>query len=314
MDFIVDLPPSAGFNTIYICVNRLRKMVHFIPTTTEVSVEDSTLLFYRHMWKHHGLPTDIVSDWGAQFLSKYTKRLLEVFDIKGNHSTSHHPQTDGQTEQVNQTWEQYLWVYCDCQQDQRHFLLPLAEFVYNNMENSSTKMSPFFAMHGVHPKCTLTIVEESTNPAQRTSPSKSKKSIQSWKKNLGKAQEHYKQSYDWHAIAALNFKPGDKVWLNRRHIRTAHPSQKLDVKKMGPFWVVKKAREAELAYWLDLPTQMRVHTVFHVSLLEPYIESGIRGRKQEPPPPVEVEGELEYEVNRILDSWIVRGTLTLWDK
>src|SRR5579859_1745493 len=69
----------------------------------------------------------------------------------------------------------------------------------------------------------------------------------------------------------------------------------------------RRLGEAGLAYRLDLPMQKRVHPVFHVSLLELYIESGIRGRKQEPPPPAEVEGELEYEVNRILDSRIVRG-------
>jgi hypothetical protein len=78
---------------------------------------------------------------------------------------------------------------------------------------------------------------------------------------------------------------------------------------MGPFRIVEKVGEAGLAYRLELPSQMRVHPVFHVSLLEPYVESRIRGRKQEPPPPVEVEGELEYEVNRVLDSRVVRGRL-----
>ena len=60
------------------------------------------------------------------------------------------------------------------------------------------------------------------------------------KKNLGKAQERYKQSYDRHAIAAPNFNPRDKVWLNRRQIRTTRPLQKLDVKRMGHFRMVAK--------------------------------------------------------------------------
>jgi hypothetical protein len=133
------------------------------------------------------------------------ERLLEIFDIKGNRSTSHHPQTDGQTERVNQTLEQYLRVYCDYQQDDWHFLLPLAEFVYNNMENSSTKTSPFFAMYGTHPKCTLTIVEESNNPRAEDFAKQIEDVRAVLKANLKTAQEQYKRSYDKHAIAAPNF-------------------------------------------------------------------------------------------------------------
>jgi hypothetical protein len=80
MDFIVELPPSAGFNAIYVCVDRLTKMAHFIPTTTEVSAEEAALLFYRHVWKHHGLPTDIVSDRGAQFISGSTGEISALLD------------------------------------------------------------------------------------------------------------------------------------------------------------------------------------------------------------------------------------------
>src|ERR1700738_260464 len=78
---------------------------------------------------------------------------------------------------------------------------------------------------------------------------------------------------------------------------------------MRPFKVLEVVGEGKLAFRLELPTQMRVHPVFHVSLLEPYRESTLPGRVQEPPLPVEVEGELEYEVERILDSKIERRTL-----
>jgi hypothetical protein len=105
------------------------------------------------------------------------------------------------------------------------------------------------------------------------------------------------------------FKVGDKVWLNRRNIRTTRPSQKLDVKRMGPFQIEGLVGEGQLAYRLTLSPQMRIHPVFHVSLLEPYRENQLDGRTQDPPPPLEVEGELEYEVKEILDSKIIRGRL-----
>ena len=87
------------------------------------------------------------------------------------------------------------------------------------------------------------------------------------------------------------------------------PSQKLDAKKMGPFHIEEIVRESQLAYRLQLPPQMKVHPIFHVSLLEPYTVNPFAGRVQEAPPPVEVEGEQEWEVKEVLDSKIVRGKL-----
>src|SRR5579859_6555758 len=69
MDFVMDLPPSSGYNTIYVCVDRLTKMAHFILTTTEVTAEETARLYCCEVWRLHGLPADIVSDRGAQFVS-----------------------------------------------------------------------------------------------------------------------------------------------------------------------------------------------------------------------------------------------------
>ena len=127
--------------------------------------------------------------------------------------------------------------------------------------------------------------------------------------NLRAAQDKYKEYYDRSAKLPPVFKVGDMVWLNRRNIRTTRPSQKLDIKRMGPFRIEEIVGEARSAYRLQLTPQMRVHPVFHVSLLEPYRENQLAGRTQDPPPPLEVEGDLEYEVKEILDSRIVRGKL-----
>ena len=310
MDFIVELPPSDGHDAIFVCVDRLTKMAHFIPTTSDVTAEQAAQLYYRHVWKLHGLPVDTISDRGPQFVSHFTRHLLKWLDIKGNRSTAYHPQSDGQTERVNQTLEQYLRIYCDYQQDDWHQLLPLAEFVYNNTQNSSTQVSPFLANYGYHPRCSVTVAPpEHTNPAAEALVDKLRAIQAELKVNLQLAQERYKEQYDRHTRPAPIIAVGDKVWLNRRNIRTTRPSRKLDVKRMGPFKVRGVIGEGRLAYKLELPAQMRVHPVFHVSLLTPYRESTLPGRIQEPPLPVEVEGELEYEVAEILDSKIERRKL-----
>jgi hypothetical protein len=84
MDFIMDLPPSSGYNAIYVCIDCLTKMAHLIPTTTEVMGEETAHLYCHDIWRLHGLPVNIVSDHGMQFISKFTRRLLDQFDIEGN--------------------------------------------------------------------------------------------------------------------------------------------------------------------------------------------------------------------------------------
>jgi len=209
---------------------------------------------------------------------------------------------------VNQTLEQYLRIYCDYQQGDWHQLLPLAEFMYNNTQNSSTRVSPFFTNYGYHPRCSVTVAtSDSTNPAAEALVDQLQAIQAELKVNLRQAQERYKEQHDRHTRPAPAVMVGDKVRLNRRHIQTTRPSRKLDVKRMGPFKVLEVVGEGKLAYILELPVQMRVHPVFHVSLLEPYRENILPERTQEPPLPMEVEGELEYEVAGILDSRVERG-------
>ena len=143
MDFIVELPQSQGYDAIYVCVDWFTKMAHFIPTNSNVTAEQTADLYLRNVFKNHGLPSNVVSDRGTQFVSKFSRRLLDLLDIQGNRSTAYHLESDGQTERVNQTLEQYLRIYCDFHQDDWSQLLPLAEFTYNNSKNSSTQMSPF---------------------------------------------------------------------------------------------------------------------------------------------------------------------------
>lgn len=107
-DLIVELPESHGFNAILVVVDRLSKRAHMIPTTTEVDSIGIARLFRDHVWKDHGLPEEVISDRGTQFISKFMKELYALLHIKSAASTAYHPQTDGQTERVNQEVEQFL--------------------------------------------------------------------------------------------------------------------------------------------------------------------------------------------------------------
>ena len=312
MDYIVELPESNGYDTILVCVDRFTKMAHFCPTTTRVTAEETASLYLRHVFKHHGLPTNVISDRGPQFTSRFAARLFELCQIKSNKSTAFHPQSDGQTERVNQVLEQYLRIFCDYQQDNWHDLLPLAEFAYNNAQHASTQVSPFYANYGFHPRCRLKVLDQegrAVNPTAEHTVANYKAIYQQVKENLEQAQRKYKEFYDAKHKETPPFKVGDMVWLSRRNISTTRPSTKLDYKRLGPFKITKVVGDSKLAFKLDLPPRMKIHPVFHASLLEPYHKNTIPGRTQPPAPPVIVDGEEEWEVDRVLDSRIHRGRL-----
>ncbi|KAF9800975.1 hypothetical protein IEO21_10242 [Rhodonia placenta] len=103
------------------------------------------------------------------------------------------------------------------------------------------------------------------------------------------------------------FALGNKVWLDARNLKLKQPNKKLSPKHLGPYAVQQKL--GDLDYELVLPKSVPVHSVFHVSLLSKYTRSDIPGREPEEPPAIEVEGDEEYEVERIKDSQIFRHQL-----
>ena len=109
-------------------------------------------LFRDNVWKLHGLPDSIVSDRGPQFTAGIMKELNRMLGIDTKLSTAFHPQTDGQTERMNQELEQYLRMFIDHRQEQWPEWLGMAEFTYNNKVHTGTKVSPFKANNGQDPR------------------------------------------------------------------------------------------------------------------------------------------------------------------
>jgi len=152
VDFITKLPLAQGYDSILVVVDRLTKMVHFIPTTEKTSAEGLARLFRDNVWKLHGLPESIISDRGPQFTAGLMRELNKMLGIKSKLLIAFHPQTDGQMERVNQELEQYLRMFIDHRQEQWPEWLGTAEFAYNNKVHSSTKTSPFKANYGQNPR------------------------------------------------------------------------------------------------------------------------------------------------------------------
>jgi hypothetical protein len=303
LDFVTDLPVAQGYDSIMVVVDRFTKMSHFIPCRKTCSAEDAASLYINSVYRLHGLPDELLSDRGTQFTSKFWRRLFELLGVHQKLSTAFHPQTDGQTERVNQVMEQYLRCYCDYKQLNWMDLLSIAEFAYNNSFHTSIQMTPFFANYGYHPKMDVLSSPKGLStelvPAAENMVKELKALHESLVESLKQAQSDMKRFADVKRQDVQKYKIGDKVWLVRKNLKTKRPCDKLDYKRLGPFSIVRVIND--VAVELKLPPTMGVHNVFHVSLIEPHKQNTIEGRVELPPPPVEVESGIEYEVEDLLD-------------
>jgi len=150
--FIVGLPKCDGYTKIWVIADRFSKMGHFIPLRTEEHIQELAFMFVKESWRLLGLPESIVSHQDTRFTSKLWTSLIQLLQVKLNLSTAFHPESDGQTERVNQTLEQYLRSYCSYQQDNWVSRLPFAQHAYNTSMSESTKASPFEINYGFTPQ------------------------------------------------------------------------------------------------------------------------------------------------------------------
>ncbi|GJP58286.1 hypothetical protein CLOP_g22992 [Closterium sp. NIES-67] len=152
LDFITGLPPTtSGHDAILVVIDKFSKMGHFIPTHTRARTEEIAQLFVRYIISQHGIPTTLISDRDPKFTSKFWKELMSLLGTKLAMSSANHPQTDGQTERLNQIVEQLLRAACKDEISKWDLHLPVLEFAYNNATHAATGQTPFFFCYGRHP-------------------------------------------------------------------------------------------------------------------------------------------------------------------
>jgi len=201
------------------------------------------------------------------------------------------------TERVNSVIEQYLRCYANFRGSGWSKYLFLAEFSYNNAVQESIKHSPFFANYGYNPRHSPAFSSSSNVPRADEIIKDFSELAKELKENLKEASKKQEQFANKHRSDAPNFKRGDKVWLNSSLV-IHKGNKKLRTRKLGPFKIIKKI--SPVSFQLELPNNLKIHSVIHVSELETIYEDNF-GRKQEPPPPININEEEEFEVEEILD-------------
>ncbi|KAJ1579747.1 hypothetical protein NDA12_006262 [Ustilago hordei] len=319
LDFIEGLPPSKKYDSktydsILVIVDRLTKFAILAPTHKTVTAKQTAVLLYGHMVRLFGYPDHMVSDRGRQFISGAWKAFAEQMGVKHSLSTAYHPQTDGQTERVNQVIEQYLRMYCNYEQNDWANLLDTAAFVYNNTVHNSIGVSPFFACYGWNPKAHPDIPQRLgvNDPGRFEYLMDGKERCKYLQEQIREAQRRSVNQYN-RKHKDIEFKVGDMVYINRRNWKTRRPTPKLDTRFAGPYPV--QERVGRRAYRITLPANLRVHDVFHVSMLEPARTSSLPQRAEQPTIPSLPDEDLDFEVEALIDKRSHNGTMeykVLW--
>ena len=117
MDFKSFLKDKYGYNMAFVVVNRLSKQAISLPCFKTTTVKDMARMYVDNIYRIHGAPESIVSDRGPQFISDFWDEFCRILGIKIKLSTAFHPQTDGQTEIINQYLDQQLRPFVNYYQD-----------------------------------------------------------------------------------------------------------------------------------------------------------------------------------------------------
>ncbi|KAK8952355.1 hypothetical protein KSP39_PZI003361 [Platanthera zijinensis] len=270
MDFVHGLPRSQrGHDSIWVIVDRLTKVAHFIPNKRDDSVETLAKLYVEQIVRLHGVPRSIVSDRDGRFTSKDWRLVHQMLGTKLAFSTAFHPQTDGQTERTNRTMEDMLRM---CALDfgknwEEH--LVMVEFAYNNSHQASIGMAPFEALYGR--KCRTPLAWAETGETKllgKKEVEDATSTIRSIRERLLIAQDRQAKYYNA-KHRNVEFAVGDWVYLKIKPFKGVsriRRLKKLSPRYLGPFEVVERVGEA--AYRLALSSELSgLHDVFHISVL-----------------------------------------------
>src|SRR5438477_9630348 len=270
-----------------IVIDRWTKMTRFIPTDSSVTSKETADLFLREVFRHHGLPSNIVSDRDPRFIAKFWEALQKALGVQLLMSTAAHPLTDGQSEAAVKVIQKLLKPFVFQEQDWEE-LLPSLEFAYNDTVQASTGQTPFYLNYGHHPTG-VTRHEPVDNPHAEDQVQYLLRLQEAARDAINDAQQVQRRNADKKRIAAILIKEGDWVLLKRKESQ----KRKLAPLADGPFQVSKVGTNTVT---LRFPSNSRAHPTVNISRVQPYF--GPRPQLLTAPP--DDDAAHEYEIDRIL--------------
>ena len=212
-------------------VDRFSKAAHFIALPKLPSAFTTAELLVLHVFRLHGIPIDIVSDRGPQFISQVWKAFCKALGATASLSSGYHPQTNGQSERANQILETSLRCMVEREPDSWSSLLPWIEYAHNSLPSSSTGRTPFEVSLGYQPPLFPSHEQDISVPSVQDYMDRCKKIWTETKTTLERTQENHRRLADRHRNQAPPYQPGQSVWLSTKNIPLAAESRKLSLSR-----------------------------------------------------------------------------------
>jgi hypothetical protein len=257
-----------------VIIDRLTKTAHFLPVHTTYSAKKYAEVYLDQIVRLHGVPKTIISDREAQFIARFWEQLQYALGTKLIRSSAYHPQTDRQTERVDQILEDMLRACIIHYGTSWDKSLTLAEFSYNNSYQSSLQMAPFEALYGQ--RCRTPLSWSETGERKIFGPDlivEAEDKVKVIQANL-KAVQSRQKSYADQRRKPLQFQVGDFVYLRispTKGVQRFSIKGKLAPRYVRPFEILEVC--GPVAYRIHLPSQLAaVHDIFHVSQLKKCIK------------------------------------------
>jgi Chromo (CHRromatin Organisation MOdifier) domain len=312
MDFITTFPVTKeNHDAVMVIVDKLTKLVMFIPTRTDMDTMKTANKFFNHWYRWFGLPKNIISDRDGRFISRFWKELFRLTQNRLEISTSHYPQTDGQTEKANKTLEEIIRHYINYQNNNWDDLLPALEHAYNSSVQATTGLAPFMMTFGQIPRNTADILIEPSSTSVE-SVSEFVKRLQGMVTSAVTFIDQANKTGEGYANRSrrdFQFGGDDFILVSNKYFipeAFKDRKKKLAAKFTGPHEMIEFISPEACS--LQIPVGTKAHDVFHASMLKPYHGDASTERATLPPLPVVMQdGEEEFEVESIISHRRQRG-------
>ncbi len=237
VDFVTDLPPSEGKTCILVMVDRFSKSCRLLPLKGLPTALEMAELLFNHVFRYYGIPEDIVSDRGPQFISRVWKAFFQLLGVTVSLSSGYHPESNGQTERKIQEVGRFLRTFYHGHQNSWNQFLGWAEYAQNSLRQPSTGLTPFQCVLGFQPPLFPWSGEPSDVPAVDYWFRESEK-VWVIHHHFQRAVCRQKTAADVKRAETPTYHPGQKVWLSTRDIRL--PCRKLNPRFVGPFTILEQ--------------------------------------------------------------------------